>query len=359
VLAYPVGAFADQPLAKPLGGMPRVRVVWIVFDELSEAMAFDRRPADVQLPELDRLRSESVHTLAAHAPAEQTMESLPALLTGRIVTRADPRGPGSLGIDDGNWSSMENVFDRARGVGVDSALVGWFHPYGRLLHRSLTSCSWSAGWLLSGVEEPHDAPSSLMAAMAFRATAQRNVFPLLGHWLGDSVRELQRRETLERFRFLLNESERFAADPKMGLVFLHLPVPHPPTVYDRKAKRFEIEHSNSYLDGLVLADWTLGRIRQAVDTAGLSGRTAIIVSSDHGWRSLWSEGADWKPEEADAMRGGGDLSRVPFLVKPIGNEPGVRFGESFHTVRTAELALGMLQGRVATAEQVVAFLSAK
>jgi hypothetical protein len=35
------------------------------------------------------------------------------------------------------WSSAPNVFDAARNLGFNTALVGWFHPYGRLLTPQL------------------------------------------------------------------------------------------------------------------------------------------------------------------------------------------------------------------------------
>ena len=56
---------------------PRVRVVWILFDELSQAVAFNQRPPGLALPNLDRLRDESFHADAAESPADSTLVSFP------------------------------------------------------------------------------------------------------------------------------------------------------------------------------------------------------------------------------------------------------------------------------------------
>jgi len=55
LLRYPPSAFADKPLAAPLGPPPaKTRVVWIIFDELSQTIAFGNRPAGLRLPNFDR-----------------------------------------------------------------------------------------------------------------------------------------------------------------------------------------------------------------------------------------------------------------------------------------------------------------
>ena len=53
LLKYPRSAYADGALAAPLKVQPAtdVRVVWIIFDELSQTIAFGSRPPGVELPE--------------------------------------------------------------------------------------------------------------------------------------------------------------------------------------------------------------------------------------------------------------------------------------------------------------------
>ncbi|MBI4893053.1 MAG: sulfatase-like hydrolase/transferase [Acidobacteria bacterium] len=356
LLRYPSSAYADGPLAPRLAAKPRLRVVWIVFDELSQSLAFDHRPAGVALPNFDLLRQQSWYASAAHSPGPSTQESIPALLLGRPVSLAVPGGPASLLLTSPGqperlqWQDGNNVFRRARSLGVNSALVGWFHPYGRLLHRDLVACSWTAGWLLSGAEQS-SFPQPLLDDVYHRIRCQMAVYPLVGHFPGYAPRSYQRQQTAERFQYLFDRAIEDVSDPGLGLVFLHLPVPHPPAIYSRTAGAYSIRGPQNYLDSLALADRTLGLLRQAVHSAGLDGQTAWIVSSDHGWRPLWRGGPDWTPEE-EAVFPRSDLTAVPFFVKLPGPEQAATFDQTINTLGTAELALQILQGRVTINEQI-------
>ena len=55
------------------------RVVWLVFEELDQRIAFEARPPGLGLPELDRLRRESLYADAARPPAGTTEVVVPAL----------------------------------------------------------------------------------------------------------------------------------------------------------------------------------------------------------------------------------------------------------------------------------------
>jgi hypothetical protein len=359
---YPTGAYRNGPLAPRSNQPPApIRVVWIVFDELSEAIVFSHRPPGLELPNFDRLRARSFYATAARAPAAATQESLPALILGEPVSRSEPRGPRSLILytpshpAGAEWGDLLNVFDRARALGYDAALAGWFHPYGRLLHRSLVACDWTAGLLLSGVEEPLD-PRPLAAAMAERARWQIATLPLVGHLPGYFPREVQREAADARFQYLLRRSRALAVDPSVSLVFLHLPVPHPPAIYRRDTRQFSHRGPGNYLDSVALADWTLGQLTSAIRRAGLEERTTLVVGADHGWRSLWRGGPDWTDEEEAASRGI-DTMGVPFLVELPGAKEKVTYTRPFNTVVTAGLVLEILQARVRTPAEVGTWLS--
>src|ERR1039458_2401311 len=83
-----------------------------------------------------------------------------------------------------------------------------------------------------------------------------------------SPETLRRRERIERFLWLLQHARELAADPSIGLVLLHLPVPHTPAIYSRSKGALAEEGPLSYLDNVALADQTLGVLRQAIEEAG-------------------------------------------------------------------------------------------
>src|SRR5262249_24445733 len=69
------------PLNRPVPSLRRV--VWLVFEELDQRITFEARPAGLELPELDRLRRESLYADTARPPAAPGELTIPALITRR------------------------------------------------------------------------------------------------------------------------------------------------------------------------------------------------------------------------------------------------------------------------------------
>ena len=65
------------------------RVIWVVFDEMDQRLAFDARPSDLALPEFDRIRAEAVVADHATPTADWTVIALPSLISGRIFDKAE------------------------------------------------------------------------------------------------------------------------------------------------------------------------------------------------------------------------------------------------------------------------------
>jgi hypothetical protein len=150
---------------------------------------------------------------------------------------------------------------------------------------------------------------------------------------------------------MLQHSRELVADPSIGLVLLHLPVPHTPAIYSRSKGALAEEGPVSYLDNVALADQTLGVLRQAIEQAGLWDRTALLVSSDHGWRTrMWRGGAGWTAEEEAASHA--DTSGVPFLLRLPGQTSGLRYDNPFNTVITRQILTHILSGQLKAPEEM-------
>lgn len=351
LLRYPRSAYAEGALAVPFESQPtHVRVVWIIFDELSQTIAFGNRPAELALPNFDRLKRGSFYASSAESPADSTEISMPSLILGEQVIEASPQGPDVLRVRTGSrtgplaWSSMPNVFDAARDLGFNTALVGWFHPYGRLLNHSLTKCYWTAGWLRPGIEEQSNS-QPLVNAMWDRLRLQFAALPLVGHLPGIFPGIYQRRQKIERFSQLRYHALEIVSDPNIGLTLIHLPIPHSPAIYNRTLGTLTAQGRIGYLDSVALVDQTLGVLRRTMEQSGLWDRTAILVSADHGWRThLWRGDAEWTPDEEAASHQ--DTSGVPFLLKLPGQTSGVVYSKRFNTIVTRQLVTDILSGRL-------------
>lgn len=337
------------------------RVVWLVFDEMDQKIAFDARPASLNLPELDRLRGESIYAPNAYPPAGQTLLSLPSLITGRFVSGAAAVNPSELMItfedsqDNVSWGAQPSIFSKAREMGVNTTLVGWYHPYCRIIGESLDSCIYydvrKRGW---------------GEVFLSQAAALINTVPFVARsgLLNDSSFGLIKREEGARkqnflgiYFSMLDDARRLAADPSVGLVLIHWSIPHSPNIYDRASEEFTWNKKVGYLDNLALVDRTVGDIRREMERAGVWENTTLLITSDHSLRGKHLR-ANFPPVTAESATEayGKPDPRVPFVLKLSGKTQGVTYDPAFNTVVTHDLLLALLRGEIGSTESVTAWL---
>jgi len=148
----------------------------------------------------------------------------------------------------------------------------------------------------------------------------------------------------EEYQALMTAGRRYAADPSIGLAFIHLNVPHTPYFYDPKiGPSFRYGNAGAlYSEALGWVDRSVGDILSAVKAAGLDSKTAVIISSDHPFR--YSVNQD---------------PSVPFIVHLPGNEAGVEYAPEFSTVVTSDLVLAIAGGDVKSPADVADFMRSK
>jgi hypothetical protein len=361
----PAEAFAARPALPMLentGRNPR-RVIWLLFDEFDQRLAFDLRQPSVDLPELDRLRADSLVATRAHQTAGFTTMAVPCLLSGRLYSRVDLIDASTLRVyPEGSrrgesWHDQPNVFKRARELGVNAELVGWHHPYCRVLGDSLVRC----------LEVPTGFPTNAIlseTSAGDRGTIREIPF-LFWQQLeniaeifrgrgepGSSVwrdRYVQQRQQQQYFQ-IRDAAYAGAADPRIGLLFAHFPTPHFFGIYDRKRQDFTLGDRLSYADNLALVDRTVGELRRALERAGLWESTALLITSDHGLRpDVWRNHMGWTAE-LNRLTIAGQSEIVPFILRLPGQGHGNVFEQPFSGVAAADLVLGVLNGRISTYE---------
>jgi hypothetical protein len=349
----------DQPSASALSvdRSHEARVVWIIFDEMSQYQAFSHRTPNLTMPNFDRLISESFAAANAFSPAGHTSQSLPALLTGKLISSVEPAAPNELTLQFPNrsgpakWSEEPDIFSEARTAGFNSALVGWYHPYCRIEGSRLTSCYWQPANLFgdpdrfSTIKNLRHQVADLLTMIPFTKPAQT--------WLSPRSPDDYRTPQLAVYQMLIAAAKNKLSDRNPGLTFIHLPVPHPPYIYDRQRKAFDINGQREYSDNLALADQALGELRATLERSGLWEETTIIVSSDHWWRTDF-----WKPvknfwSDEDALNQPPQLDhRIPFIIHFAGQKTGMTYDPKLNTVLTHDLVLELLKKGITKPEQI-------
>jgi hypothetical protein len=328
----------NPPVPIPAETRPQ-RVVWIIFDEMDYRLAF-ATPVNARLPEFNRLAAGSFHAVCAYPPGGRTMISVPALLTGRLVTNSTAADASGLRVQyegaagPSRWTVKDTIFNLQREKGWRTAVAGWYFPYARIFGQDIDAWQYQ-GWHLA--LNP-DRPFAGLMSDQLRVLAEGKSQSLLG-------RALSAQEHKRIVREVVAEASRKAADPTLDLVFLHLPLPHAPFFYDARTggDAWPPRPVLGYFDHLLLGDQALGQIRREMQHGGVGDKTVLLVSSDH-----WNRQSDLVDGKMD--------HRVPFLVYFPASPAGLEYRAAFNTILSRRLVTAILKGEVHNPAEAAAWI---
>lgn len=255
----------DQPI--PPIGKPLLRkkpvVIFLTIDALrADVVASGKH--DALLPELARLRNESVWFRTARSPSPSTLTTLTSVFSGKYYSQL-------------YWTKRGNS----------------------VLPTEDDSTRWPALLSAAGVRTIH--------ATALRGLSARN-----GVGVGFSV-ELKTKKDYARARevanLLIEEIDKLGRKP--AFLFAHFVDPHAPyNLGGTRGSSFE-----RYLAEVALVDRELGRLRTAIQRNGHDRRTVFMVSADHG-EAFGEHGMNFHARSVYD-----ELLRVPLLIRVPGLEP--------------------------------------
>ena len=285
------------------------RIVWLLFDELSYDQTFEHRFPGLALPAFDSLKSKSVVFSNVQPAGYYTDRVIPSYLLGAQVNniRSSLDGDPTINLAGKPWQAFDanaTIFADAQRLGWTTGVVGWYNPYCRILAGTLNYCFWRMG----------DGQSD--GALPEHSALQNALVPLVGR-----VRDLEHRPTFAQAKHaqdmaaLMPQAEALLRDESIGFVFIHLPIPHPPGIYDRSRGRERA--GGSYIDNLALADRSLSEMMATLNTTASASKTTVIVCSDHSWRvPMWRLTATWTKEDEAASHGRFDPRPVLMIHFP-------------------------------------------
>jgi arylsulfatase A-like enzyme len=112
-------------------------------------------------------------------------------------------------------------------------------------------------------------------------------------------------------------TEALASDPASSFIVAHLPLLHPPFIFEadgryRRPRRGETSRDSIvYRRQLRYTDTVLGEIIEALERSGRFDRSLLILTSDHSWRNEPDSTLRARPDR---------LQRVPLLIKWPGQD---------------------------------------
>lgn len=349
---------APASLAAPAHSL----VLWIVFDELSYAQVAEAQSHGLSLPALDSFTRQS--TVFTHAvPAGiYTDVILPSLMTGvpddQIRSTADGRELylhlTSTPENPPRWQAFDpalTVFADAKALHYHSAVDGWYNPYCRLLPQLLTRCFWTGQTDLT-----ERFPARTIAGNLFAPTFHLlRAIPgfLFARHVRSADQEIDAQLHIDDYQQLYAAADATLADPSLDFVLLHMPIPHPNGIYDRKRGVLTTGKS-TYLDNLALVDIYLAHVRDMLTQQHRWDGATVLIMGDHSWRTklLWVTDPRWSPEEQVASHGGQFDDRPFYALKLPGQTTAAQFGWPYPATRTRELLDALLRREIATPAQL-------
>ena len=336
---------------------PERRVVWIIFDELDFHYAFKARPRALELPFLDGIAGESLFAINAYPPSQRTITSLPALFAGKLVSEAKEQGQSALSIRFADsetyvdWREV-NILRTIKESGGNTALVGWYHPYCRVFKGLYSRCYTDPAFSPNLVFRRHQ--TTLLASMWDYFERILATLPVFERFINQNAEYVQIEKSL------VDQSKATLTEKSITLTILHLPMPHPPYVYDRETDTFGPDIPSNYFDSLFLTDKVLGDIRGVMEKNGTWNGSNVIVSSDHWWRKeLSPDDAFWSAEE-EALIKKKTGRRIPFIFKPAEasgeRSNGLIYEPEFNTVLTHDLILEIFAGSISSSKEAADWL---
>jgi hypothetical protein len=264
------------------------RIVWLLFDELSYDQTFEHRFPGLAMPAFDQFKSQSVVFTNLKPAGYYTERAIPAFFLGKTVDniRSKLNGEPLIKLNGGDrWQAFDaqkTLFADAQRLGWTTGVAGWYNPYCRILAGTLDYCYWRMG----------DGQSD--GALPDHSAWQNAAAPLM-----EIAREIKHEPGLAEKKHaedqlaIMPQAEALIRDEGIRFVFIHLPVPHPPSIYNRAHRKA----TGSYIDSLALADQSLAALMTTLRGTASVATTTVIVCSDHSWRVPMWRSTYWTKED--------------------------------------------------------------
>ncbi|WP_213807809.1 sulfatase-like hydrolase/transferase [Granulicella sp. dw_53] len=338
------------------------RIIWILLDELSYEQIYEHRFEGLNLPTFDNIAQQS--TVFTHVvPAGILTENVvPSLIAGSPVDHIRSSVDGArLSSHDpifNHWHLFNQhgtIFQDALHAGYSTAVAGWYNPYCRILSEVIDRCYWTSHQLTpTGLIGEASVTANAIAPLQDSLESIARLFASRNNKraLDDQGTEFH----ISDYRELLEAGDELLNDSSSEFLFLHMPIPHPGGIYNRKTGGFAL-NEGSYIDNLALADQYLGHVYKLLKQRNEWDSSTILIMGDHSWRTqlLWVESALWTAEDQVASHGGQFDDRPAYIVKIPQQKQPFRIETPFSAIRTRALLQGILNGQIHSTEGLAAF----
>lgn len=319
----------------------KTKVVFILFDEWDYRLTFANRPAGIVLNEIDKLKSESVFFTNAYPPANNTLNSIPAITSGVMVNNVTPisKYDATLNTVNGEkttWSKLPSLFRTLKNENYSSGVLGSFVPYCNVLGEDIDECLWYA----------QSAQENSYGTSLFEKLINQNRTLIESPRFSPFGQSLYVKEHIKRYNAIIADTMTMLSNDDHELVYLHLPIPHPPFIYNKSKGDLSLANNkdSGYVDELELVDRTIHDIRTLLNEKGMLNRVTLILTSDH-----WFRFATYYDGKKD--------HRVPLIIKFPDHNKGINYSAKINTVGIGDVIFNVVNGKICSPDELITYLS--
>lgn len=336
ILAVVVCFFCLSTLANETA--PKPNIVFIFADDMGygDVQALNPERGKIATPAMDKLAKQGMVFTDAHTTSSVCTPSRYSLLTGRYNWRTSLQKSVTWGYSPpliaDDTLTVGKVLQQS---GYKTAMIGKWHlgmhiqtsdgkPTADIRKLKKTNIDWSAKIKGGPIDRGFDYLFGISASLDMAPYIYIENDQFIGEV--DNEKPSQPAEGFSKIDVLDEFGDRSAMYIKEHTgekpFFLYVPLtsPHTPIIPTKQWKGKS--GINAYADFQMQTDDIIGRIVKAVDDAGLTDNTLVIVSSDNGcsraakFKQLEAAGhyasAQYRGSKADLWEGG---HRVPFIVR--------------------------------------------
>lgn len=306
-------------------------VYLFIFDEWSYPRTFDEAGNSPQFPHLQALCRDSIVFHDAHAPGDETVQSIPGIMmqtdlpVGWVNQEIGFRHEG----EPVPFDHLAPIYDVVGEAHYHEVLISWGAPFHLWLGEQIDVAR-SYRWYPLGQNRAES-----LAAHAFLATYYWTDpwFTFLHVKLKKSIKDRQ----LLRVHDSINADANviLQAYPPNTFAVIHHPLPHHPYILNPdgsyrgpETAAWEKPNLEGYERNLICLDRVIGQFVSTLIEAGRYEKSLLIITSDHSWRRdpLQDTGLTDEP-----------LTHVPLIVKLPGQSDGISVDGRFETYRLGAL----------------------
>lgn len=353
--SYPEWHSPPEPPKFPQPARAASPVFLFICDEWSYTRSTEGGELLPLFKNLRTFASEATVFDRALAPGPRTDVSIPRLLWDRTddltITPGQTWWPAATGRTP--TRDVPSLFAGARSHGYNTALLGFYLPYRRMLGDQVDSVTSllehpKAGTFaaklnansLRNLRFQHDPFSRKLSARLEQSVLPNSREAFSRHW--EIINRRLQRDTLGLI----------AQCPANTFAVIHLPLPHCPWVFNPDgtyAGPYRGERMSHDVDGyakhLAYLDAVLGQFLDALRRAGKYDDALIAFTSDHSWRLDYT--FDGKLQDGEEVR------HVPLLLKLPGQREPLRIAEKFPLLNLRPVLDAALRGDAGAAREAL------